>query len=348
MIRLFPIKVGTALFLIKRVKKVEQPYSSIWKSYGLTPRHVETIGHVQKISTDKGIFALKRIPSVRGMDFLLNMQKLYQSGYHRFVPVYPALDGRYGILEGSHIYYLMPWIESGGQQIIETEKKLIREVARLHLVSSADIPVTRKARAEQYEQNKALWERQEEHLEQFLELSERETYMSPFQLLFCLYYTEIRQAFSYAKEKLKDWKEATEEDEKERTVQVHGKLDPGHFLVDRSGGGYFINLEQSRRATPIHDLIPYFAHTLNTFPENSSSARELFMYYTDFFPLKKGERLLFQSYMAYPGAIYETAAAYFSGQRKQNEYRYTHKLQQNYWQLKNIEYFITVLKEDNE
>ncbi|KMY56223.1 hypothetical protein AC623_14080 [Bacillus sp. FJAT-27231] len=333
---------------MKRVKIVEQPYSHIWKSYGLTPMHIEEIGQVQKITTDKGVFALKRIPSIRGMDFLLNMQKLYQAGYHRFVPVYPTLDGRYGVLEGAHIYYLMPWIESGGQQIAETEKKLIREVARLHFVSTAEIPVAKAARAEQYEQTKVLWERQEEHLEQFLELSERETYMSPFQLLFCMYYTETRQAFSFAKEKLKEWKEETEEDEKERTVQVHGKLDPGHFLIDRSGGGYFINLEQSRRATPIHDLIPYFARILDTFPENSASARELFAYYAEFFPLKKGERLLFQSYMAYPGAMYQTAAAYFSGQRKQSEYRYTRKFQQDYWQLKNIEYFVTSLKEENE
>ncbi|RJS59851.1 hypothetical protein CJ483_07015 [Bacillus sp. PK3_68] len=250
MIRLFPIKGGTALFFIKRVKKVEQPYSAIWRSYGLTPLHIETLGHVQKISTDKGNFALKRIPSVQGMDFLFNMQKLYQTGYHRFVPVYPALDGRYGILEGAHIYYLMPWIESGEQEIAEREKKMIREVARLHFVSSTDVAVAKEARIYQYEQVKALWERQEEHLEQFLELSERETYMSPFQLLFCLYYTDVRQAFFYAKEKLKEWKEATEEEEKERMVQVHGKLDPGHFLIDRGGEATLLtwsNLAEPRR-----------------------------------------------------------------------------------------------------
>ncbi|OCS84129.1 spore coat protein YsxE [Bacillus badius] len=332
---------------MKRVKKVEQPYSTIWKSYGLTPVHIETIGHVQKGLTDKGTFALKRIPSAQGMDFLFHIQKLYQAGYHRFVPVYPTLDGRYGVLDGSYIYYLMPWIESGGQKVTEMEQKMVRETARLHLVSSADVPVSKQARIEQYERTKNLWERQEEHLEQFLELSEKEVYMSPFQLLFCLYYTDIRQAFFYAKEKLKAWKEATEEEEKERTVQIHGKLDPGHFLMDQ-GGGYFINLEQSRRATPIHDLIPYFVHTLDGYPERSALAKDLFNRYTSFFPLKKGERLLFQSYIAYPGATYETAAAYFSGQRKQNEYHYTRRLQQNYWQLKNIEYFVTELKENGE
>ncbi|WP_191991712.1 spore coat protein YsxE [Bacillus aerolatus] len=325
---------------------MEQPYSAIWKSYGLKPKHVETMGRVQKISTDAGQFALKRIPAARGMDFLFNMQKLYQAGYHRFVPVYPALDGRYGILEGSYIYYLMPWIESGRQEAQEAERKMLREAARLHLVSSADVRVSKAGREEQYERTSAVWERQEEQLEQFLLLAEKETYMSSFQLLFCLYYTEIRQAFFYAKEKLSEWKQATEEEEKARTVHVHGKLEPSHFLMDAGGGGYFINLEQSRRATPIHDLIPYFARTLDAFPEGSTSTRELFEYYTSFFPMKKGEKLLFQSYLAYPGAIYETIAAYFLSRQKQNEFQYSRQLQKNYWQMKNIEYFITSLKEE--
>ncbi|MFK2824537.1 spore coat protein YsxE [Bacillus sp. B190/17] len=326
---------------------MEQPYSAIWNSYGIKPKHIETMGRVQKISTDKGTFALKRIPAARGMDFLFNMQKFYQAGYHRFVPVYPALDGRYGILQGSYIYYLMPWVENGSQVMQEVERKMFREAARLHLVSAVDVPVSKNERVEQYERIENIWKMQEDHLEIFLELSEKETYMSPFQLLFCLYYTEILQAFSYAKEKLKEWKEATEDEKKERTVQVHGQLDPAHFLVDRNGGGYFINLEQSRRGTPIHDLVPYFARALDAFPEGSAAAGELFTYYTEFFPLKKGEKLLFQSYMAYPGAIYETIADYFSGQKKQNECHYTKKLQKNYWQMKNIEYFVTSLKEES-
>ncbi|WP_203361595.1 spore coat protein YsxE [Bacillus sp. REN10] len=327
---------------------MEQPFSEVWKQYGLQPEYMESFGRIQKLYTDKGNFALKRIPATRGMSFLPSMQRLYQSGYHHFAPVYPALDGRYGILEGQHIYYLMPWIEGRNERdTILKDKQMLREAARLHLLSSKEIEVDPKERLEHYEQMKNIWERQEEQLEQYITLAEKETYMSPFSLQYGIYYHDVAMAYFYAKEKLKEWIEETKEHKKARTVQVHGNLSLDHFILDHHGTGYFINLEKSRPATPIHDLVPYFADSLTTFPKKVEAEIEQFAHYTQYFPLKKEEKLLFHSYLAYPGAIYQTVSSYFTHSRKHNEYQFTQRLQQQYWQLKNSESFLVHLDSNN-
>ncbi|KKB43396.1 spore coat protein YsxE [Bacillus thermotolerans] len=318
-------------------------YEAVCKQYGLIPVRVDSFGQVQRIWTEQGTFALKKIPAERGIDFLLHMQSLYQAGYHHFVPVYPTLDGRYSVLEGSSLYYLMPWIEGQHENARQVERSLLREAARLHLLSAVEVRVSKEERLRQFEKTKSRWERQEEELEQLAFLAEEEVYMSPFHLLFCSYYEETRLAYRYAKEKLEAWKEETAESEKERTVQIHGQLEPGHYVTDAQSRGYFINLEQSRRATPIHDLVPYFNRLFAGYPKESKQEVESFQHYTQFFSLKKGEKLLFQSYLAYPGQVYQAVASYFSGQGRQSEYEMVHKLQQAYWQMKNIEYFVTQL-----
>jgi spore coat protein YsxE len=223
---------------------------------------------------------------------------------------------------------------------------MLREAARLHALSAKEIDVSKEEREEHYERMYNRWEQQEEQLEQFLQLAEAEIYMSPFQLLFCLYYYEISQSFIYAKERLKTWKEETKEDKKTRTVRIHGNLATDHFIMDEKGAGYFINLEQSRQATPLHDLIPYFTHSLKTFPKNTDADLNNLLYYMQFFPLKKGEKLLLQSYFAYPGAIFQTIFSYFTEPGTFSEQRFTEKLQRQYWQMKNVEYMITKLPED--
>ncbi|MBM7648925.1 spore coat protein YsxE [Bacillus ectoiniformans] len=324
---------------------MKQSLSAVWQSYGLKPQHVEQNGRVQKLVTKQGTFALKRIPAAKGMNFIHGMQRLYQSGYHRLVPVYPALDGRYGVLDGGYIYYLMPWVEAGKhRENNELERKMLREAARIHTLSVREVESDPESRLEHYNRTKAQWESQEEQLEKYLLLAEKEVYMSPFQLMFCLYYRDLSQSFTYAKERLKDWKEETKEEKKTRVVHIHGHLAAEHFLMDASGGGYFINLEQSRPASPLHDLIPYFVRSFDTFPKKAETDLEHYRHYTEHFPLKKGEVSLLQSYLAYPGAMYQTIVSYFTDPTKYNEQRFTEKLQRQYWLLKNLEYFVVQLQ----
>lgn len=314
--------------------------------YGLTLHYAERYGKVYKLYTEKGEFALKSIRAEKGMDFLRSVQMLYQKGYNRIVPVYPAEDGRYGILHEGRVYYLMPWLENREREDhFEKHQQLFRELARLHMLSRQEVPVQPEERKAHYESMSAAWEKEQEFLESFLVQSEKEWYMSPFQLIFCTCYQEISRSLSFARDKIKQWYEATKDVEKSRTVIVHGKISVEHFLYDERGIGYFTNFEDIREASPIHDLLPFLSRSLNTFPKRFDEGAEWLATYFRHFPFTEEERLLFLCYLAHPGPVCRTVEKYTEAGSGRNELMLVREFQWHYWHMKNTEYLVMKLEE---
>lgn len=318
----------------------------IAKLYGLQLKFAEKYGRVQKLYTDKGTFALKRINANHGVDFLQYVQLLYQRGYHRIVPIYPTTDGRYGVLANKGLYYLMPWLDNREREgQMRKNEELFRELARLHTISAREVEVAENDRKEHYDLTLARWEKEKEALEQFVERAEQAWYMSPFQLLFCTFYHEITMAQSYSIRKLNEWYDISKEQTKARSVIVHGKVSPEHFLTNENGTGYFTNLEQARTASPIHDLLPFLSRSMKTYPNRFDDGLEWLSIYFRHFPFRKEEMLLFLGYLAHPERIFQVVEKYFSAGKSKNEYRFVRQLQKQYWHLKNTEYIVMSLEE---
>ncbi|WP_199738059.1 spore coat protein YsxE [Falsibacillus albus] len=319
---------------------------SILKQYGVDSHFVEGYDKVYKIYSTKGIFALKKIIPQNGVDFVRNVQTLYQRGYYHIVPIYPTLDGRYGVLEGAYLYYMMPWLSNEEKEDrFEKHQKLFRELARMHTLSSKDIVLGEEDRKDHYENTLAEWDKQKEFLEEFIERCEREEYMSPFQLMFCTCYQDMYQALNFAKKKLEDWYEKTKEDKKARTVIVHGKISTEHFLYDDRGYGYFTNFENSKTASPFHDLLPFLSRTLKTYPRHFEDCVEWLYTYFQYFPLRDEEMLLFMSYLSHPGPVYKVVEQYHLKGKKKSELKMVKRLQKQYWHLKNTEYVVMRIEE---
>ena len=313
----------------------------ILKEYGVDNPHIERYGKIYKVYSKNGIFALKIISPSSGIDFVRNVQLLYQRGYNRIVPIFPTLDGRYAILEERSLYYLMPWLSNEDKEDrFAKHQKMFRELARLHTLSVKDIAVTSEARQDHYERTLEQWEREEEFLEEFLESCERKWYMSPFELMFCNYYQSIRQAVTFSKSKLEEWLEVSKEETKGRIVMIHGKVSIEHFLYDDRGYGYFTNFEDSKIASPIHDLLPFLVRRLHAQPGQYDDTIEWINTYFRYFPFRNDEKLLFLSYLAHPGSIFETVEDYYFRKSKKTELRFVKKFQREYWLMKNTEYVV--------
>ncbi|WHY84896.1 spore coat protein YsxE [Neobacillus novalis] len=318
----------------------------ILKDYLVEPYFVEDYGGVQKIYSNKGTFALKKIAPTIGTDFIRHVHLLYQKGFNRIVPIYPTMDGRYAVLHENNLYYLMPWMSNDYKEDREHKnQQLFRELARLHTLSAKEITVSNEERTEHYEKTIEQMDKHQEFLDGFIDECEKKTYMSPFELLYCMYYTEISQALRYSKAKFEDWYEKTKELEKARMVITHGKLSSEHFLFDDRGYGFFINFENARYGSPIHDLLPYLSRALNTSLKRSDTALDWVYHYYKYFPFKEDEKLLFYSYLAYPIPVIQVAESYFRKQRPRNELKFVRKLQQHYWHLKNSEYVVMRMTE---
>jgi spore coat protein YsxE len=320
--------------------------SPILNNYQVEPYFVEDYGPVQKIYSNKGTFALKKISPTTGTDFIRHVHLLYQKGFNRIVPIYPTMDGRYGVLHENNLYYLMPWMPNDQKENRQQKsQQLFRELARLHTLSAKEATVSKEERTEHYEKTIQQLEKHQEFLDGFIDECERKTYMSPFELLYCLYYNEISQALRFSKAKFEEWYENTKETEKARMVITHGKLSSEHFLYDERGYGYFINFENARYGSPIHDLLPYVSRGLDTNPKRSDDTVERVYHYFKYFPFKEDEKLLFLSYLAYPNPIIQVAESYFRKQRSKNELKFVSQLQRRYWHLKNSEYVVMKISE---
>lgn len=311
----------------------------ILSHYQLDPYYVEDYGKVQKIYSNKGTFALKKMVPHTGTDFIRHVHFLYQKGYNRIVPIYPTFDGRYAVLEEKNLYYLMPWLPNEAKETRqEKHLHLFRELARLHTLSAREIAVKKEERKEHYEKTIQQFEKNQEFLDGFIEECEKKTYMSPFELLFCLYSNDIGQALRFSKKKFEEWYENTKEQEKARMVIIHGKISSEHFLFDERGYGYFTNFEAAGYGSPIHDLLPFLSRTLKTRPKRNEECIDWIYHYFKFFPFRSDEKWLLLSYLAYPIPIMQVVENYYHKVHKRNELKYVIQLQKRYWHLKNTEY----------
>jgi spore coat protein YsxE len=321
-------------------------FAPILKHYQVDPYFIEDFGKLLKVYSNKGTFALKKIPPHSGTDFIRHVHLLYQKGYNRIVPVYPTIDGRYGVLHEKDLYYLMPWLPNEVKEDhSERHQQLFRELARLHTLSAKEIPVKTEERTEHYEKTIQQFEKNQEFLTGFIEECEKKVYMSPFELLFCLYYNEISQALHFSKKKLEEWYETTKEQEKARMVINHGKISSEHFIFDEKGYGYFSNFEEAGYGSPIHDLLPFLSRTLKTSPKKNDDCVDWVYHYFKYFPFKTDEKLLFFSYLAYPIPIIQVAEKYYRKQNQKNELKFVTQLQRQYWHLKNTEYVAMKMSE---
>jgi spore coat protein YsxE len=320
--------------------------SPILQHYQIEPFFVEEFGPIHKIYSNKGTFALKKVPPSMGTDFIRHVHLLYQKGFNRIVPIYPTLDGRYGVLHDNNLYYLMPWMQNDPSINPDNrQQQLFRELARLHTLSAKEIAVNKEERTEHYENTIQQLEKNQEFLDGFIDECEHKTYMSPFELLYCLYYHEISQAASFSKTKFEDWYESTKENEKARMVITHGKLSADHFLYDERGYGYFINFENARYGSPIHDLLPYVSRSLDGPPTRHDDVVEWVYHYYKYFPFRDDEKLLFFSYLSNPIPVIQVAERYFRKRNQNKEFKLVQQLQRAYWHLKNCEYVVMRMSE---
>ncbi len=312
----------------------------ILRNYQVEPYFIEDFGKVQKVYSNKGTFALKKIPPAAGTDFIRHVHYLYQKGYNRIVPIFPTVDGRYAVLYEKDLYYLMPWLPNETKETRSgRHMQLFRELARLHMISAKEVKVQKEERKEHYEKTIDQLEKNKEFLEGFMEECEKKTYMSPFELLFCLYFNEIGQALRFSKTKFEEWYEDTKDQEKARMVVIHGKISSEHYLYDERGYGYFMNFEAAGFGSPIHDLLPFLSRALKTSPKKNDECVDWVYHYFQYFPFKNDEKLLFLSYLAYPLNMIQTADSYHQKTpHKRNELKCVKQLQRNYWYLKNTEY----------
>lgn len=319
---------------------------SFLDNYKLTLRHHESLGKIKKVYTDNGVFCIKTISAYKNENFIKDMQSIYQKGFNRIVPIFMTKDQKYGDVINGEFWYLMPWIPNDKYvDSSERNRQMFRELAKLHTLTIAEKKITEHEFEGFYDRMMDRLEKQQDLLDEFIAQCERKEYASPFELQFCTYYYDISQALDFSIKKFEQWYKIISEKKKVRTVAIHGKFSPEHFLFSDSGYGYFVNMEKTQEAGVHFDLILYIVKKLRDYPVKSDDMLSDLNHYNSYFPWFKEEIMLFESYLSHPERCIKIIEDYVNSTDK-NEAKMCGSFQKEYWQLKNIEYVIMKIEEE--
>ncbi|WP_243291162.1 spore coat protein YsxE [Bacillus sp. FJAT-47783] len=316
--------------------------SEVCKEYNLRTNYIERVtDKVLKIHTDKGTYAIKKIPAEKGKTFIQNYTILMQSSYQSYIPIYPTRQNEWFVNKGESIYYVMPWVPQNMRDDQKhTELELYEALAHLHLRTKKEWKFEEKDYEHHYAMVLSKWEQEENLFEQFVERCEKRWYMSPFELQAVLFFTETMQASQMAKQKLNEWYESLKKKPVARIVLNHGHISSSHLLKDERDNCYLTNFERAYYGAPIHDLIFSFQRKLTSFPIQCDECIGWLEKYEQTFALTDGEKKLFLSYLAYPSPIFRIVEQYNRKDGKRVESSFCRKMMKRYWLMKNCEYVV--------
>jgi len=319
-----------------------QRIRTVLREYGLEAERIEAFGKMHKVYGKRGIFGLKETTEQKGRNMLRSLTVLYDKGFFHVVPVCLTRMGYPGVRFPGKFFYLLPWMEgkSGGQQG-KTGDRMFRELGKMHHFTAREIPLDKRRAENDYLRAKERIEREKEELERFMDLCEQKTYLSPFEWIFTDYFFEIWQAYEFAAEKLERWFTETVSRGSLRSVLIHGRLSLDHFIFDERGTGRFINLEHSRRASPVFDLLPFFREILQT---RDGEAFHWMNHYWKYFPWREEEQFLLQAGLACPHPLMKLVKAYSLPEKKMGEYDAAKGMMQEIRRLLHIKGFVLELE----
>jgi spore coat protein YsxE len=313
--------------------------------YGVEADYVEDLGDIKKIYSKQGTLAIKKAklsPSDL-QQYEQTLKFLHYKGYGMAAPVYKTKAGSYFVFdrEGA-AYYVMPWLAASHEEERNDHAfKVFKQLGELHAKTVQEEKVSEEEITKLVDTEKEKWIRRKIELEKYIEKCEAQSYMSPFELYFCTYYQEMTRASDYALRKLDEWYELSNEKKTYRNVFTHGKPSFQHYLYNVEGNGYFINFENAKRHPPIYDLLYFYYRSCKTYPFQNDDRFQWFQTYRKQFPLTEEELTLFMAQLAYPESLYKVVRDYRKNKKGKTERVHVQLLQRSYWQMKNIEYFLT-------
>ncbi|MBB5174411.1 spore coat protein YsxE [Texcoconibacillus texcoconensis] len=321
-------------------QQLSDPTGAVLFQYDLYPEAVEKFGKVRKITTKRGVFALKQteMNSETQSWFLHVMQRLQRVHFPSFVPLIPTKYGDPFIVYQENVYYLMPWVDAveRKQLAFSPEEGIIETMAKLHGVTEKQQRFDEAALTRSYDSLVARWKRRREQMERFADQLETQTYLSPFALTFLTHVERMMRMAEEAETHLQSWLEGCKEKQRYRSVLCHGRMNRQHVLFTDQHMPYVLNFERAVLDTPVRDLAIAFRNGFQAEPWDDAEGMHWLTLYERQFVLYDEERHLLQSYLAFPEPIFRVADAYRERKGNGSELDYVYHLERRILTLSKI------------
>ncbi|MFC0557822.1 spore coat protein YsxE [Halalkalibacter alkalisediminis] len=320
--------------------QARSPYDSILFYYDLYPQSIEDYGKVKKVTTHRGVFALKETTMTKEQSdgFIHALRKLTKLGYKQAVPILPTKYGEYTLHNGTHTYYLMPWMESLEYTARESqEQKLASQLGVIHRLTVKTQAFVKENVEESYQQLLRRWEMRRLELNRFADQAERKTYMSPFELTFITHAYMLDQMAEAAKNHLMKWYELCLEKEKYRTVLCHGRLNRTHTFFTPDNEPLLLNFERAGLDTPSRDIASFCRYSFRHALWVEEEVLKWFVNYEQHLPLLEEEKHLVCAYLNFPEPIAFAVDAYLANKGTMREYEHVQRLEKRLTSMRRVQ-----------
>ncbi|MCK0473544.1 spore coat protein YsxE [Halalkalibacter sp. APA_J-10(15)] len=315
-------------------------YESILYYYDLYPQEIEELGKIKKVTTNRGVFALKEsnISRHQADEFIHSLKKLTKHGYNKLVPVLPTKYGEYTVSTHQHTYYVMPWIEPVEYTARESkEERLASQLGAIHRLTVKTQPFLKENVEQSYNQLLQRWELRRLELTRFADQAEKRTYMSPFELTFLTHAYMLDQMAETAKEHLKKWYELCLEKETYRTVLCHGRMQRSHAIFNNENEPLLLNFERAAIDTPARELASFCRYSFSKGYWSDDDILTWFMRYEGHLPLLEEEKYLTCAYLNFPEPIAFAVEAYVHSHRSMKELEHVQRLEKRLMSMRRVQ-----------
>lgn len=312
----------------------------VLEQYRLKPHYLEEDGQLYKLYTWDGVYALKKLGNDNGraMNLYRTVMELERNQVHHAVPIIPTRDKGMFSTDGSYYYYLTPWIETKDLAARDTLADLFKASAVLHKRTTKEESFSAEDRKQLYEEAVKKIELREQRMEEFLEHCEKQIYLSPYELTYCLNYTELRKLDEVAKQKLEEWYEKTSDKSNQRVVLCHGNLRLEHLVYHHNHKPYLINFERSTISSPVTDLKYLIEHQFYRYPSSRKNMLVAMKTYERLNALTADERLML-GWSLLQMDLVESEISQYVRRTEKNEQKQVKRLQRIIWLKQNVSHF---------
>jgi len=241
------------------VNMIEQ----IMSAYGIHPVDIDHVTRKVSRVTDGVIdFALKA--STMTSTSLTNWQQVLHQANHSnlpgVLPVYLTIDNALYTVKGSHILYLMPWIEENNQEELNIEL-LFKYIGQIHQRTQFTTTIPGDKTKQQFKEYQNSNESDFQFLFNSVQQFEQNKYMSPFELLICSQFISLENVFNVLNSFVDRFMNARDETSLWNLSLCHGNLKREHLI--QSSQLYIINWENAKYDNAIIDLTSIFSSIVN-------------------------------------------------------------------------------------
>ncbi|MGP4108413.1 hypothetical protein [Virgibacillus sp. L01] len=269
--------------------------------YGVHPYKIDQVSkHLFRISDGKHYYALKKsILTEQKLDLWEYVyHQAYTQNIRSILPVYLTKQSKLYVQNAQSYYYLTPWLSSNKLNHLQIIKNLYNAIGEVHAKTKRTQLIQTNTvinKFNEYQKKCADLYKRELY---YVELFEKNRFMSPFELLVCTQFRIMDNVLSTLNSCIEKLTSEIQNDHEWNYSLCHGNLDLTHIILHNDT--YILNWEKANYDNAIADLSILLKHLVRNYDQSSSQLTDSFSVYTSKNILKKSELYLLAIYLLNP------------------------------------------------